>query len=165
MELYPRAIELLDYDTENLRKVLKIIESYILLDPQTCMKYALDLFSKLALYMNNTRTVMASYLVHTMDIALASVPLQVYGDSLIQSNILSDILHLLLKDEMYGYALMNYMNIYGRLAIYDANFVINYIQLTGQQQNMPGDFMGDILDKWMDKVKTVNCLGTYTNIS
>jgi hypothetical protein len=60
---------------------------------------------------------------------------------------------------------MNYMNIYGRLAIYDANFVINYIQLTGQQQNMPGDFMGDILDKWMDKVKTVNCLGTYTNIS
>ncbi|KAI8889138.1 ARM repeat-containing protein [Backusella circina FSU 941] len=156
MELYPKAIELLDYDTENLHKVLKIIESYLLLDAPTCMKYALELFSKLALYMNNTRTVMASYLVHTLDIALTSVPLQVYGESLIQSNILSDILHLLLKDEMYGYALMNYMNIYARLAIFDANFVINYIQLTGQQQNMPGDFMGDILDKWMDKFDTIS---------
>jgi hypothetical protein len=53
---------------------------------------------------------------------------------------------------MYGYAIMNYMNLFSRLSIYDANFVINIIQLTGQQQQMPGDFFGDILDKWLDKV-------------
>lgn len=54
---------------------------------------------------------------------------------------------------MYGYAIMNFMNLFARLSIYDANFVINVIQLTGQQQQMPGDFFRDILDKWLDKVK------------
>lgn len=53
---------------------------------------------------------------------------------------------------MYGYAIMNYMNLFARLSIYDANFVINVIQLTGQQQQIPGDFFNDILDKWLDKV-------------
>lgn len=54
---------------------------------------------------------------------------------------------------MYGYAIMNFMNLFARLSIYDANFVISVIQLTGQQQQMPGDFLGDILDKWLDKVR------------
>lgn len=53
---------------------------------------------------------------------------------------------------MYGYAIMNYMNLFARLSIYDANFVIHVIQLTGQQQQIPGDFFGDIMDKWLDKV-------------
>jgi hypothetical protein len=53
---------------------------------------------------------------------------------------------------MYGYAIMNYMNLFARLSIYDGNFVINVIQLTGQQQQISGDFLNDILDKWLDKV-------------
>jgi hypothetical protein len=53
---------------------------------------------------------------------------------------------------MYGYAIMNYMNLFARLSMYDANFVIQVIQLTGQQQGMNEDFLSNILDKWMDKV-------------
>lgn len=54
---------------------------------------------------------------------------------------------------MYGYAIVNYMNLFARLSIYDSSFVIHVIQLTGQQQQIAGDFLGDILDKWLDKVK------------
>jgi hypothetical protein len=38
MDLLPVAVDLLDYDTENVKKVLWIIESYILLDPQTTIQ-------------------------------------------------------------------------------------------------------------------------------
>lgn len=55
--------------------------------------------------------------------------------------------------KIYGYAIVNYMNLFARLSIYDANFVIQVIQLTGQQQQMPGDFLGDVIDKWLDKVR------------
>ena len=53
---------------------------------------------------------------------------------------------------MYGYAIMNYMNLFARLSIYDANFVINVIQLTGQQQEVSGDFLNNVFDRWFDKV-------------
>jgi hypothetical protein len=53
---------------------------------------------------------------------------------------------------MYGYAIMNYMNLFARLSIYDANFVVHVIQLTGQQQQMQDTFFENILDKWLDKV-------------
>lgn len=38
MDLLPVAVDLLDYDTENVKKVLWIIESYILLDPQATIQ-------------------------------------------------------------------------------------------------------------------------------
>lgn len=63
---------------------------------------------------------------------------------------------------MYGYALMNYMNLFARISIYDANFVIQVIQLTGQQQQMPEDFLSNIIEKWMDKVSS-HKISPYTN--
>lgn len=41
--LVPSAINLLDYDNESLRKVLKIIESYILLDASAVLQVSLTL--------------------------------------------------------------------------------------------------------------------------
>ncbi|KAI8076394.1 armadillo-type protein [Gilbertella persicaria] len=157
MSLFPTALELLDHDTENLRKVLKIIDSYILLDPQSTLQpqYALVLFTKLASKVTYSREQAASYIAHTLDLAFSSVPLQVYGESLVQSRLMPNVLGVLIQDKMYGYALMNYMNLFARLSIYDANFVINVIQLTGQEQQLPGDFFSDILEKWFDKVSYI----------
>lgn len=176
MSLLPCAFTLLDHDTENLRKVLKIIDSYILLDPTTTLQpaNAAILFEKLAGKIVYCREQAASYITHTIDLALQGVPLQAYGESLVQSGLLSNILSILIQDKViykkklyivyivcfnifltikiYGYAIVNYMNLFARLSIYDANFVIQVIQLTGQQQQMPGDFLGDIMDKWLDKV-------------
>lgn len=38
----PEAVRLLDYDTENVKKVLWIIESYILLEPQVFVQVKLN---------------------------------------------------------------------------------------------------------------------------
>lgn len=102
MSLLPCALELLDYDTENLRKVLKIIDSYILLDPQSTLQpnNAAILFEKLASKIGNCREQAASYITHTVDLAIQGVPLQVYGEALVQSGLLSNILSVLIQDRV-----------------------------------------------------------------
>ena len=102
MSLLPCALELLEYDTENLRKVLKIIDSYILLDPSSTLQPAhiSTLFNKLAAKIGNCREQAASYVTHTIDLALQSVPLQLYGESLVQSGLLSNVLSVLVQDKV-----------------------------------------------------------------
>ncbi|CAO3653619.1 unnamed protein product [Mucor hiemalis] len=102
MSLLPCALELLDFDTENLRKVLKIIDSYILLDPQSSLQpaYVSILFGKLASKIGNCREQAASYITHTTDLALQSLPLQAYGEALVQSGLLSNILSVLVLDKV-----------------------------------------------------------------
>lgn len=100
MSLLPSAFALLDHDTENLRKVLKIMDSYILLDPVHTLQPANTaiLFEKLADKILYCREQAASYITHTIDLALQSVPFQVYADSLVQSGLLSNILSVLVQN-------------------------------------------------------------------
>lgn len=102
MSLLPCALQLLDFDTENLRKVLKIIDSYILLDPQSTLQpaHALVLFTKLAAKISYSREQAASYITHTIDLALQSLPLQAYGETLVQSGLLANVLSVLIQDQV-----------------------------------------------------------------
>lgn len=58
---------------------------------------------------------------------------------------------------MYAHAIMAYMNLYARLAVCDAQFLLNYLAMAAQQLGAyaAGDFVGQVLDKWMDKASTV----------
>ena len=104
LSLFPAALELLDYDTENLRKILKIIDSYIMLDPQSTLQpqYALVLFEKLGSKILYIREQAGSYVAHTLDLTFKSVPLQLYGEVLIQSKLMSNILNVLIQDKVRG---------------------------------------------------------------
>lgn len=154
MSLLPAALDLLDYDTENLRKILLIIDSYIMLDPQATLQPAnmLILFTKLAAKIGHSREQALTYIVHTLDLALQSVPLQLFGEPLVQSGLMANILRVLVENEIFGFAIMNCMNLFARISIYDAHFVIQVIQLTAQQEQIQGDFLSNILDKWLEKV-------------
>lgn len=82
--------------------MLKIIDSYILLDPQSTLQpqHTIVLFTKLASKIGNCREQAASYITHTLDLALRGVPLQVYGESLVQSGLLSNVLSVLIQDQV-----------------------------------------------------------------
>jgi hypothetical protein len=84
--------------------VLKIIDSYILLDPQSTLQpaHTIVLFTKLASKIGNCREQAASYITHTVDLAFQGVPLQVYGESLVQSGLLSNVLGVLIQDQVKG---------------------------------------------------------------
>ncbi|CAO0796255.1 unnamed protein product [Mucor circinelloides] len=173
ISLLPAALDLLDYDTENLRKILLIIDSYIMLDPQATLQPAntLVLFTKLAAKIGHSREQAITYIVHTLDLALQSVPLQVFGETLVQSGLMANVLRVLVENEIFGFAIMNCMNLFARISIYDANFVIQIIQLTAQQEQIQGDFLSNILDKWLEKFENASqararklaCIG-FTNL-
>ncbi|KAI9243581.1 armadillo-type protein, partial [Sporodiniella umbellata] len=150
MSLLPAALEFLDHDTENLRKVLKIIDSYIMLDPSSTMFFSLTLFTKLSYKVCQSREQAAAYIVHTLDLAFQSVPLEIYREALIESKLLNNIVLLLQNGNIYGYAIMNYMNLLSRLAIYDNIFVLSAIESMNSQQ--PEQFLSCVLDAWFDKV-------------
>lgn len=103
--LLPNALELLDYDTENLRKLLKIIDSYIILDPQSTLQpgNTAVLFAKLADKVLHSREQAGTYITHTLDLAFQSVPLPLYGDNLVQSGLLCNVLSLLIQDQVLFY--------------------------------------------------------------
>ncbi|CAO3588011.1 unnamed protein product [Absidia cylindrospora] len=157
LALLPVAVDLLDYDTENVRKLLWIIESYILLDPHSSVqKCALPLFTQLASYIANSKPEVASNISHTIDLVFQSTPMTVYGDALLQSGILDNILNVFLQGQLYAYACMSYMGLFARLAIQDANTTIGFIQSVGQRF-MPDsqDFIGEIFEKWIDKFDNI----------
>ncbi|ORX47739.1 ARM repeat-containing protein [Hesseltinella vesiculosa] len=156
-ELIPLAVDLLDYDTENVRKVLWIIESYVLLDSsaviQTCGG---SLFQHLGSYIMNAKPEVASNITHTIDLVLQTSPLAICGDALIQSGLLNAILEAFLQDKNYAYANMWYMSIFARLSLQDASFVLKFIQAAGNQTNPPiANFFGDVVERWIDKFDNI----------
>lgn len=102
MPLFPHAIELLDYDEDCLKKLLKIIESYIILDPQSTLQpsYISLLFSKLSTKILSSKATDAPHISHTLDLVLQSMPIQMYGETLIQSGLLTNILNILLQGKV-----------------------------------------------------------------
>ncbi|KAI8373128.1 armadillo-type protein [Radiomyces spectabilis] len=153
--LFPVAIDLMDYDTENLRKIFKIIESYLLLNHQLAVQQCGSaLLSRLGYYVMNSREEVASSVAHIIDLFIKVTPLKSAADGLVQSGVLGNVLQTFLQGQMYAYALVTYMSLFARLAIHDANFVIQFITAAGQQLDpTAADFFGDVLDKWMDKVR------------
>ncbi|KAI9484882.1 armadillo-type protein [Zychaea mexicana] len=154
--MLPSAIGLLEYDTEGLRKTLKIIESYILLDGQTTLQQAApQLFSGLAAYVGSSKVEVASSITYVGETAFQSCPVQVYGEALIQSGLLGNVLDVFVQDQLYAHAIMSYMTLFARLAICDAHFLLNYLRMAGQQMagTTPDDFVGSVLERWMEKVR------------
>ncbi|CAO3644783.1 unnamed protein product [Cunninghamella blakesleeana] len=172
LELMPEAIRLLDYDTENVKKVLWIIESYILLDPQVFIqKCGLSLFTHLASFVKDSKPDVASNITNTAELVIRTVSVPVYGESLFQSGLLNCVLQVFLSDKLLAYASMSYMSLFARIAIQDASMVTNFIQSATQTINPnSNEFLGEIIDKWMDKFDNIGhprqrklaCLGfTY----
>ncbi|KAI9261423.1 armadillo-type protein [Phascolomyces articulosus] len=156
--MLPSAIGLLEYDTEGLRKTLKIIESYLLLDGQaTLQQCAGPLFSGLATYIGSTKDEVAASISYVGETALQSCPVQIYDEALIQSGLLRNILDVFIQDQLYAHAIMSYMTLFARLAICDAQFLLNYLRMTGQQVTgtTQDDFVGNVLERWMEKFDNI----------
>lgn len=123
--LVPAAISLLDYDTDSLRKVLRILESYLLLDATaviqvrqreqssyeypTVLDYSiffkqcgLPFFQGLANYIGSDKTEVATSVAQAAEMALQSSTVHVYGEPLLQSDLLHSIIKVFLAGEVTG---------------------------------------------------------------
>lgn len=76
--------------------------------------------------------------------------------------------------QLYAHKIMSYMTVIARLAICDAQFLLDFLHMVGQQRGMSGDgFCGEVLDKWMDKfdnighpqTRKLHCIGLTSLLS
>ncbi|KAG2171813.1 hypothetical protein INT43_008193 [Umbelopsis isabellina] len=101
LQMFPAAVEYLEYGTETLRKVLKIIESYVMLAPEAILsQFALPLFTSLAGLIGDLKPEATNTIIHLLDTILLCAPIQLYAEALINSNLLWRMLNIILENKV-----------------------------------------------------------------
>ena len=152
----------------------------------------MQLFSNLAVYVGCANSGAASHIAHAGETALLSYDPVIYRETLSHSGFLGNIIDVLLKEEvkkivrfnislltllllqLYAHKIMSYMSVIARLAICDAQFLLEFLHMIGQQHGISGDaFCAEVLDKWMDKfdnighpqTRKLHCIGLTSLLS
>ena len=101
LQMFPIAIEYLEYGTETLRKVLKIIESYAILAPDLVLsQYALPLFTSLTGLIGDLKPEATNTIIHLLDTILLASPIHLYAEALINSNLLWRMLNIIMENKV-----------------------------------------------------------------
>jgi len=102
MGLFPKAITCLQLGSENLKKVLRIIEAYIILDPVGIMqRYADTLFVAIALLTREGLKPEANRMVmNVVEMAIQACPLDLYFGTFAESGLLFKILAAVINDDV-----------------------------------------------------------------
>lgn len=102
LQMFPIAIEYLEYGTETLRKVLKIIESYAILAPDLVLsQYALPLFTSLTGLIGDLKPEATNTIIHLLDTILLASPIHLYAEALINSNLLWRMLNIIMENKVW----------------------------------------------------------------
>ncbi|CAO3687345.1 unnamed protein product [Umbelopsis vinacea] len=158
LQMFPVAIEYLEYGTETLRKILKIIESYSVLAPELVLsQFASPLFTQLAGLIGDLKPEATNTIIHLLDTILLSAPVHLYAEALINSNLLWRLLNIIMENKEYAFILTQYLSIFARIAIFDPSFFLRFIDLAGQQFNPPQpELLGVFLDNWFGKFDNIS---------
>lgn len=101
LQMFPVAIEYLEYGTETLRKILKIIESYSVLAPELVLsQFASPLFTQLAGLIGDLKPEATNTIIHLLDTILLSAPVHLYAEALINSNLLWRLLNIIMENKV-----------------------------------------------------------------
>ncbi|KAH8554929.1 armadillo-type protein [Umbelopsis sp. PMI_123] len=158
LQMFPIAIEYLEYGTETLRKVLKIIESYTILAPDLVLsQFALRLFTSLTNLIGDLKPEATNTIIHLLDTILFASPVHLYAEALFNSNLLWRMLNIIMENKEYAFILTQYLSIFARIAIFDLSIFLNFIEMAGQQFNptQPG-LLGAFIDNWLDKFDNIS---------
>ncbi|CAG8490758.1 5104_t:CDS:10 [Diversispora eburnea] len=130
--LVPAVIGLLECGSENLKKVLKILERD--LKPEACRA-----------------------IIHVLDVIFQTCPFSSLGETIVNTGLLWKIIKTLLtENEEYIYVLVNYISILARLVLIGPDFIINFLSVAGQQYNMPQhNLLHKVLEVWLEKFDNI----------
>ena len=101
LQMFPVAIEYLEYGTETLRKVLKIIESYCVLAPAMVLsQFALPLYTSLAGLIGDLKPEATNTVIHLLDTILLAAPVHLSAEAFINSNSPWRILNIIMENKV-----------------------------------------------------------------
>ncbi|KAJ3362561.1 Importin-11 [Kappamyces sp. JEL0680] len=137
LHLLPAGISLLEYGTESLKRVLHILEAYIVLSPlQTLQLYAEPLIDAIT-RMLGTLTVNASNaLLRLVDIMLQSCQSAGVFPSLLQimytKGLFTRLLTVVLAGEEMNIIVVGFLMVLSRMMVYDAGSVLQILHASGE---------------------------------
>ncbi|CAG8494007.1 26063_t:CDS:10, partial [Racocetra persica] len=156
--LVPAVIGLIEYGTENFKKVLKILESYIVLVPemiaQSYCHPIMDAFTRLLGDLNSEA---CRAIIQVIDIMLQTCPFQTLSETMIITGLLWKLLNSILSgSEEYPYVIVSYISILARIVIIEPQFFIQYVTIANQQYNLPQiNLIEKVLEVWLDKFDNI----------
>ncbi|CAI2186080.1 9163_t:CDS:10, partial [Funneliformis geosporum] len=156
--LVPMAIGLLEFGSDTLKKVLWIIESYILLVPEMIVQsYAIPIMSAFTQLLGDLKPEACRAIIHVIDIALQACPFELLKESIINTGLLVKLLNSILSvNEENPYVLVGYVSILARIIINDLGFFLHFITIASQQYNIQQqNLLEKVLETWLDKFDNI----------
>ncbi|CAG8528258.1 11592_t:CDS:10 [Ambispora leptoticha] len=151
-ELVPSAIALLEFGSETLKRVLKILESYIILVPQMVIQTfghsILDAFTRL---LGDLKTEASNFVIHVIDTILQTCPIRLTGETLIGTGLLWKLMNI-----KQPYNVVGYISIFARVVISEPNYFLQFIAIAGQQSNTQEHaLLEKVLDVWIERFDNI----------
>ncbi|KAI9139408.1 armadillo-type protein [Paraphysoderma sedebokerense] len=146
LQIFQHLIMLLEFGSEHLKITLKIIESYVLLDPKgvTHQHQIFDALTRL-LCGNTTigllSTRACSDIVKLLETILIVVPFPLIKETLIRNGLIERLIWSLVEGKEQTLIIVSYLTIISRIAFLDSQL---FMQICG-------DKLSTVLDRWMDK--------------
>ncbi|CAJ0650514.1 12985_t:CDS:10 [Entrophospora sp. SA101] len=156
--LVPLTITLLEFGSETLKKVLRIIESYIVLVPDLSIQtYAHPILDAFARMLGDLKPEACRSIIHVLDTILQCCSIQVLGESIIGSGLLWKLLNTMLSgNEEYPYVMVSYISILARMVINNLETFFQFINVAAQQYNLiQSDILSKLLEIWLDKFDNI----------
>ncbi|GAO50190.1 ARM repeat-containing protein [Saitoella complicata NRRL Y-17804] len=157
LSLMPSAIQCLGIGSEILRRVLQIVESYCLLDLDGVVsQYAVPLFTALAALLGGLKPETSQAIGYVAETIFQGAPVQGYAEALAQTGFVSKLILGVLDDKEQTIVLTHYLSMLSRIAMQDANLLLQYIELVSQQNHaVPRPVITAVIDQWVLKFDNV----------
>lgn len=154
-DLLPQAIELLATHLDLLGLMIKITESYILLDApmilQVCNHQLLSAY--LAAFKSRAVAPLnASDMLKTLEILVQTSPSSLWGDALHSSGLFEHILDTLVEEKVPTSLLTEIICLLSRISIVDPQVFIQLISAASASKNFKEDYLYNaVFDQWFSK--------------
>ncbi|KAF9434480.1 Importin-11 [Entomortierella beljakovae] len=157
MSLVPAAVTLLSEGMDHIRTMLKIIQSYLMLDAEKTFHAAgAQLINNIANILGEgLRSEASVSIMQFMDITALTCPVRITGDLYVSSGLLNKILSIIMANKETNVVLTQYLSFLARLAVDDAGYLSNAINSVGQQFGRE-HLLSMFLDLWTEKFDSVS---------
>lgn len=159
LSLLPVLISSLDNVTENLRVELTILEGYVILATSFVeQEYGKVLFTIMASFIGSLKIEACQAVTHIIEIFIQSLPLNTYINDLVETGLLGRLTNSIFDTHESAINVTRYLTIYARLALADANVIVQFCDMYGPQRQTPpsgGSCLGPLLDSWIEKTENM----------
>ncbi|KAF9954158.1 hypothetical protein BGZ70_010643 [Mortierella alpina] len=157
LSLVPAAVALLSEGMDHMRTMLKILQSYLMLDAERTFQVSGPalIHAIAGLLGEGLRAEASVSIMQFMDIAALTCPVRITGELYISTGLLNKVLSVIMAKKDTNVVLTQYLCFLARLAVEDSGYLSNTINSAGQQFGQ-SNLLSLLMEFWMEKFDNVS---------